>query len=962
MTGQTISHYEIQEQLGSGGMGVVYRAKDTKLDRTVALKFLPKEVSGNELSRQRFMTEARASAKLTHANICAIHDVHEQDDQLFMVMECIEGVTLKERLSEGPVPVDTAISFAIQIAKGLDRAHESGIAHRDIKPANIMVTNRDEIKILDFGLAKFAGGVDITKSGSTIGTAAYMSPEQMRGEEIDHRADIWALGATLYEMLAGKRPFGGDYEAAVGYAILNEDPEPLAVDLPKGLEDFVRRCLAKKTEERYQSANDLIADLALLTNEIGISSPLSSVPTRTGSSKLSIIAMGVFLLAALVWFLIPSEASTEDPVVRDMVAVFPFSIRGDSELDDLRDGMVSLLSNRMDGVGPIRTVDYNRILARVSDDEDTFFDPDESGLLAAGMNASTFILGSVVTTGARTEILANIYDLEGEEIGAAKASVDQESDLPRAIDDLALQLIRLQLAGANMQSAELVSPTTTSFEALRFLIAAEKATREGRPDEGYDLAEQALAFDSTLATAWYVRFRAATSSKLDSSPEKRDVERHKNSLPPRLQRLFNLRAFYSGTTEQILRAFLREYPDDVAGIGLWADNIYHWGPQRFESASDAIPMFRQVLELDPDHGEYSYHLLTQLLRDRRLEEANLFREERYADDEGVRLFYGLLTNDPKVVTEAFDQFSERTNAGRDLDMWLSASGLWNDLDMLDDSLRAGSRRRKGVGVRAKVAVGKVEKAKQYLQEEDGSFWWVLDRSKIALLPGSESDPDFLMQAESEVLAWLSEPDSIKATMTHNLFVEDDELEDIVFYLSAQMRLRLQDDETFAERHAQLRERAIARGETSLSHHLNRRLDGLVHYSADELEEALEALTEGLDYRLSRFVIKHLLTNDGLVRSTRAEVLAGLGRYEEAIITYRSLNDGFDWLDSGWEGPGFLRRAQWYEELGDIDSAIDFYGRFVELWAEADPHLQPQVEDARERLDELVIQQAGEPQN
>jgi len=168
--------------------------------------------------------------------------------------------------------------------------------------------------------------------------------------------------------------------------------------------------------------------------------------------------------------------------------------------------------------------------------------------------------------------------------------------------------------------------------------------------------------------------------------------------------------------------------------------------------------------------------------------------------------------------------------------------------------------------------------------------------------------------------------------------------------------------TLKERHAQLRERAIARGETSLSHHLNRRLDDLVHYGADELEEALEALTEGLDYRLSRFVIKHLLTNDGLVRSTRAEVLAGLGRYEEAIITYRSLNDGFDWLDSGWEGPGFLRRAQWYEELGDIDSAIDFYGRFVELWAEADPHLQPQVEDARERLDELVIQQAGEPQN
>ena len=178
-------------------MGVVYRAKDTKLDRIVALKFLPDTVGDNEVSRERFMIEAKASAKLTHANICMIYEVDEQDGQLFMAMECIEGITLKDRLQGKALPVETAISFAAQIARGLERAHEAGITHRDIKPANIMVTNRDEIKILDFGLAKFADGVDITKSGSTLGTAAYMSPEQMRGQEIDHRADIWSLGASF---------------------------------------------------------------------------------------------------------------------------------------------------------------------------------------------------------------------------------------------------------------------------------------------------------------------------------------------------------------------------------------------------------------------------------------------------------------------------------------------------------------------------------------------------------------------------------------------------------------------------------------------------------------------------------------------------------------------------------------------------------------------------------------------
>ena len=271
MIGRTISHYKILEKLGEGGMGVVYKAEDTKLKRTVALKFLPPELTRDPEAKERFIQEAQAASALDHPNICNIHEIDETEDgQIFIVMACYAGETLKKKVASGQLSVDSVIDIAIQIAQGLAKAHEHGIVHRDIKPANVMITNDGVAKILDFGLAKLKGQIGLTKAGTTLGTVAYMSPEQARGEDVDHRTDIWSFGVVLYEMISVQLPFKGEYEQAVIYSIMNEEPIPipgLRVGVPASLERIVNKALEKSPDARYQHVDEMLMDFRRLKRE-----------------------------------------------------------------------------------------------------------------------------------------------------------------------------------------------------------------------------------------------------------------------------------------------------------------------------------------------------------------------------------------------------------------------------------------------------------------------------------------------------------------------------------------------------------------------------------------------------------------------------------------------------------------------------------------------------------------------
>jgi serine/threonine protein kinase len=274
--GKTVSHYKIISKLGEGGMGVVYKAEDTKLMRAVALKFLSSQSLGTQEEKTRFVHEAQAAAALDHPNICTVHEIDEADGHTFIAMAYVDGESLRDRIDRGPLEVAETLDIVSQVAMGLSKAHEKNIVHRDIKPANILMTPDGVARIVDFGLAKLEGRTKVTRTGTTVGTVAYMSPEQTRGDDVDHRADIWSLGVMLYEMLTGAHPFPGDHEAAVIYRIINEDPIPMdngQAGISTELQAIVDRALSKDASGRYGSVIEVLEDLQRVAGETTTGAP-----------------------------------------------------------------------------------------------------------------------------------------------------------------------------------------------------------------------------------------------------------------------------------------------------------------------------------------------------------------------------------------------------------------------------------------------------------------------------------------------------------------------------------------------------------------------------------------------------------------------------------------------------------------------------------------------------------------
>ncbi len=364
MIGKTILHYKIIKKLGEGGMGVVYKAEDTKLKREVAIKFLPRQIAASEEERERFKVEAQAAAALNHPNIATIHAIEEIDEEMFIVMEYIDGQELKEKISAGPLRVNEALNIAIQFAEGLQAAHEKGVVHRDIKSSNIMITNKGQVKIMDFGLAKIYGNPQLTKIGTTLGTTAYMSPEQGRGEEVDERADIWSFGVVFYEILTRQQPFQGDYEQAVWYAIGNEDPTPLSEwvkDLPLPVETIVSRCLEKDPAKRYQTAAELLADVTAVASDQGLGQGLtkkeSSVkrPRQRFNRKLTFVLTGlmmavvVYLLVHRDWDVIKNRLGFKTVPDQQHLLVLPFTNVGSDQDTQAYfcDGLVEILTSKV---------------------------------------------------------------------------------------------------------------------------------------------------------------------------------------------------------------------------------------------------------------------------------------------------------------------------------------------------------------------------------------------------------------------------------------------------------------------------------------------------------------------------------------------------------------------------------------------------------------------------------------
>ena len=441
MIGQTVSHYRILEKIGEGGMGVVYKAEDTKLRRTVALKFLPPELTRDAKAKARFIHEAQAASALDHPNVCTVHEIQEgPEGQLFMVMPYYEGSTLKEIIARGvmtqPIPVagkgcvpargqapspaknqlsvTDAIDIALQVGEGLKEAHRKAIVHRDLKPANIFITHDHVAKILDFGIAKLAGAqTKLTKTGSTLGTIAYMSPEQAKGKEVDQRSDIWSFGVILYEMLTGKLPFRGEYDQAVLYAVINEEPEPLAKarpDAAEGLEQIVGQALAKDPANRYQTMKEFVADLQAVAEGFKpFTAKRKSAKGRIFGLRKVYICTGLVVAAAVLFglniggvrnlFLKKPKAQ----VIRSLAVLPLVNFSGDPSQEYFSDGMTEELITNLAKIASLKIISRTSVMQ---------FKGSKKPLreIAATLGVDGLIEGSVLRSGERVRITAQLIN------------------------------------------------------------------------------------------------------------------------------------------------------------------------------------------------------------------------------------------------------------------------------------------------------------------------------------------------------------------------------------------------------------------------------------------------------------------------------------------------------------------------------------------------------------------------
>ncbi len=360
MIGSTVSHYTITEKLGEGGMGVVYRARDLDLDRFVAIKFLPPHLSGDVKARKRFVHEAKAASALNHPNIAVVHEIGESDDgQIFIVMACYDAESLRERIDRGRVKPEEALDIAEQIASGLSAAHKGNIVHRDLKPSNILVTGDGRAVIIDFGLAKLADRTRLTREGTTAGTAAYMSPEQARGEETDNRSDIFSFGCVFYELLCGSQPFRGEHEAALLYEIVHEEPGSLSEcggDIPEECQKIIYRCLKKDPAARYQDATELRESIRKSGAGRALAGPESSQKKNNMFRNAVIAVTAIMLIAAGIYIAKSAmEKDTAGPEKMGIV-VLPFENLGNTEDEYFADGITDEITVRLSGIEDLKVI------------------------------------------------------------------------------------------------------------------------------------------------------------------------------------------------------------------------------------------------------------------------------------------------------------------------------------------------------------------------------------------------------------------------------------------------------------------------------------------------------------------------------------------------------------------------------------------------------------------------------
>jgi TolB-like protein/Tfp pilus assembly protein PilF len=630
MIGRTVSHYKIIEELGRGGMGVVYRAEDTRLGRDVALKFLPGEFTSDAEAKARFVQEARAASALDHPNICTVYEIDETDDgRSFIAMAYYQGETLRSRINRGVIDIEDAADVGIGICRGLSMAHSKGIVHRDIKPSNILITDEGEAKIVDFGLAKLSTGKKLTRTGLTMGTVSYMSPEHVSGKKVDHLTDIWSLGVVLYEMLTGLPPFTGEYQQSVMYAITHEEPKKLRSirkDISPELERIVMKTLQKDKGSRYQSAEEIIRHLESFLDKEGV------------------VEKGDF-----------SRAETS-------IAVLPFvNMSPDADSDYFGDGLAEELINALAQLKGLRVVARTsafRFRGRGTDIRE----------IGRQLSVGSILEGSVRKSGSKLRITAQLIDVDdGYHIWSDRYDREME-DIFSIQDEIARAIVeKLQVTFDLEPGESLVKKTTDNLEAYNLYLKGlynwnlmtpeswaasrecfEKAVAidpdfapayaglaiwhqsqaywgEVPPMEAYrrsmENAEKALDIDETMAVAHDVLacnyFLYDRNWPASESEFKRALELDPTSTITRAN--YGLHLVMNNRISDALEQpkIAKRYDPLSILVNAWGALILNYAGH----TEEAIDQLKETIDMEPSHWQPHYHLATLYMEKSDLEKA-----------------------------------------------------------------------------------------------------------------------------------------------------------------------------------------------------------------------------------------------------------------------------------------------------------------------------------------------------